>query len=90
MQAAERLRRAEAARSLCENKLFIEAFETVRDTLVSAWVHTKPEDAAAREMAWLQLQALHQVRSHLVAVVADRDAAKAEIERLERRPTRVV
>lgn len=61
--------RAAKAASLLENPLLVEIFDGLEADLVEGWKNSPPNDAAARERAWMAVGVLRNVRSILEKAV---------------------
>lgn len=68
------------ARELLGNELMQDAFRVVEDVYVQAWRRTTVEEIETRERAWLALQLLNDIKSHLEMTVAEGVAAQKLIE----------
>ena len=63
------MNREEEAKRLLENRLFIEAFDTLGEELQNRWATTNVEDVAQRESIWLALRLLDRVQAHITSIV---------------------
>lgn len=63
--------RAAHARMLLDDPMLAEAFETVRQGAVNAWIATGTQDQQAREVAWLTVKVVDRVRGVLQSAVDD-------------------
>jgi hypothetical protein len=70
---------AKAGEAQVELKLLGEAFQKLRNDLVSAWMETNPRDDAGREKLWLATTQLTQVERTLRTVVQSGEVAQKEI-----------
>jgi|TARA_R110002020_G_scaffold20804_4_gene70636 hypothetical protein len=61
--------REDDARRLLEDKLFVEAFNTLGEELQSRWAATSVEDVAQRESIWLALRLLDRIQAHITSIV---------------------
>ena len=61
--------REDDARRLLEDKLFVEAFDTLGEELQSRWAATCVEDVAQRESIWLALRLLDRIQAHITSIV---------------------
>ena len=61
--------REDYARRLLEDKLFVEAFDTLGEELQSRWAATSVEDVAQRESIWLALRLLDRIQAHITSIV---------------------
>tara|TARA_Y100000401_G_scaffold95831_1_gene82696 strand:+ start:280 stop:519 length:240 start_codon:yes stop_codon:yes gene_type:complete len=61
--------REDDARRLLEDKLFVEAFDTLGEELQSRWAATSVEDVAQRESIWLALRLLDRIQAHITSIV---------------------
>ncbi len=61
--------REDDARRLLEDKLFVEAFDTLGEELQSRWAATSVEDVAQREPIWLALRLLDRIQAHITSIV---------------------
>lgn len=74
--------RAAKAKALIENEMYVEVLGTLETSYVEAWKTALPRDVTGREMAWLAIQSLRQMKQHLTQVIDDGKMAKAELETL--------
>lgn len=63
------MNREEEAKRLLENRLFVEAFDTLGEELQNRWATTNVEDVAQRESIWLALRLLDRVKAHITSIV---------------------
>ena len=63
------MNREEEAKRLLENRLFVEAFDTLGEELQNRWATTNVEDVAQRESIWLALRLLDRVQAHITSIV---------------------
>ncbi len=70
------MNREEEAKRLLENKLFVEAFETLEKELLSNWSRTSSTDVSQRESCWLAMRLLERIQSHIKSIVETGHMAK--------------
>ena len=70
------MNREEEAKRLLENKLFVEAFETLEKELLSNWSRTSSTDVSQRESCWLAMILLERIQSHIKSIVETGHMAK--------------
>ena len=68
--------REEQARSLLNDKLYNEAFDTLAEELHNTWYNSSVKDVESREQAWLSLRLLERLRLHLTSIVETGEMAK--------------
>jgi hypothetical protein len=73
MTPDERERRA---RSLIEDPLLNEAFDTLKEDLMNRWTHSGSTDLEARESIWLAMRLLDRIRGHINSIVETGHMAK--------------
>lgn len=81
MSPEERRARGDKAKRLLEDALLVEAFATVEAAYLGAWKNTALGETQAREMAYMAVRTLADVRAAIRRVVTDGQIANAEIER---------
>jgi hypothetical protein len=69
--------RARHANNLLQNDLFKEAFEVLREDLMSRWGHSGSTESEARESIWLAMRLLDRLESHFKSIVETGKMAKA-------------
>ncbi len=73
MTPDERERRA---RSLIEDPLLNEAFDTLKEDLMNRWTHSGSTDLEARESIWLAMRLLDRIHGHINSIVETGHMAK--------------
>ena len=68
--------REEHARRILNDKLFVEAFETLEKNLLDSWKSSGVSELEAREQIWLSLRLLERIRLHITSIVETGDMAK--------------
>ena len=68
--------REEHARRTLNDKLFVEAFETLEKNLLDSWKSSGVSELEAREQIWLSLRLLERIRLHITSIVETGDMAK--------------
>ena len=68
--------REEHARRILNDKLFVEAFETLEKNLLDSWKSSGGSELEAREQIWLSLRLLERIRLHITSIVETGDMAK--------------
>ena len=66
MTPEERERRA---RSLIDDPLLQEAFESLKEDLMNRWNHSGSTDLEARESIWLAMRLLDRIHGHINSIV---------------------
>ena len=66
------------AKTLLEDYMFDEAFDAIREEILSAWEHSETDDMRARETAYISLKLLSRLRIYFESVVTTGEFAKAE------------
>jgi len=66
MDQEERERRAY---SLINDELLTEAFDALKEDLMSRWSNSGSTDLEARESIWLAMRLLDRIRGHLTSIV---------------------
>ena len=61
--------RARHANNLLQNDLFKEAFDVLREDLMSRWRHSGSTESEARESIWLAMRLLDRRESHFKSIV---------------------
>ena len=69
--------RARHANNLLQNDLFKEAFDVLREDLMSRWSHSGATESEARESIWLAMRLLDRLESHFKSIVETGKMAKA-------------
>jgi len=73
MDQGQRERRAQ---TLIDDELFKEAFDVLKEDLMSRWQHSGSTDSEARESIWLAMRLLDRIRSHLTSIIETGRMAK--------------
>ena len=73
MTPDERERRA---RSLIEDPLLNEAFDTLKEDLMNRWTHSGSTDLEARESIWLAMRLLDRIHGHINSIIESGHMAK--------------
>ena len=68
--------REEHARRILNDKLFVEAFETLEKNILDSWKSSGVSELEAREQIWLSLRLLERIRLHITSIVETGDMAK--------------
>ena len=61
--------RARHANNLLQIDLFKEAFDVLREDLMSRWSHSGSTESEARESIWLAMRLLDRLESHYKSIV---------------------
>ena len=61
--------REHRAKALVDNPLFQEAFEILREDLMSRWNNSGSADLQARESIWLAMRLLDRIHGHVTAII---------------------
>jgi hypothetical protein len=69
--------RARHANNLLQDELFIEAFEVLKEDLMSRWSHSGSTESEARESIWLAMRLLDRLEGHFKSIVETGQMAKA-------------
>lgn len=72
--------RAAKAQALIDSDLFKEAFGTLREGYVNAWIVTDARDDDGRQRCWLAVKNLDRVKEHLERVIGDGKIATAMLD----------
>lgn len=70
--------RGEHAKTLLEDYMIDEAFESIREEILSAWEHSDNTDVTARETAYISLKLLSRLRTYFESVVTTGEFVKSE------------
>jgi hypothetical protein len=68
--------RGRRARSLIEDPLLNEAFDTLKEDLMNRWNHSGSTDLEARESIWLAMRLLDRIHGHINSIVETGHMAK--------------
>jgi ribosomal protein S18 acetylase RimI-like enzyme len=66
MDQEQRERRAQL---LVDDELLNEAFDALKEDLMSRWSNSGSTDLEARESIWLAMRLLDRIRSHLISII---------------------
>ena len=69
--------RARHANNILQHDLFKEAFDVLREDLMSRWSHSGSTESEARESIWLAMRLLDRLESHFKSIVETGKMAKA-------------
>ena len=75
----------EKARSVVENEVYREAFDTIRNRYIDALINTAEDDVQRRERAYTAIRMLEEVESHLLSMMDKGKLAKQFLDKLNRR-----
>lgn len=81
MDQNDELKRGEQARQVVENEIYIEAWQGVRDALISKWEACPIRDKEGQHELKLMLKLLSDVRRNIETVMQTGQMAKIQIER---------
>ena len=81
MTPDEELRRGELARQVIENEIYAEAWQSVRDGIISAWESAPIRDKEGQNELKLMLKLLTDVRRNIETVMNTGKMAAVQIER---------
>ena len=73
MTPEERERRA---KSLIDDPLLNEAFDTLKEDLMNRWNHSGSTDLEARESIWLAMRLLDRIHGHINSIIESGHMAK--------------
>ena len=79
MSPEEQVARAKEARSLLENPLLAEAFQSIKDEVIEQWQKAPAHDVAGREKLWLTLKLLDKLQGTLRQTVETGKVAQATL-----------
>lgn len=79
--------RANRAKQLLEDDLFVEGFEALRTQLIQAWQDSPARDAEGRERIWQYVKQLDKLKGHLETVMSHGRMAEYQIQALVRDQT---
>jgi hypothetical protein len=65
---SDELREAHA-RNLLNDKLFLESFDSLAESIHNTWINSSVHDVDSREQAWLSLRLLERIKLHLTSIV---------------------
>jgi hypothetical protein len=74
--------RAQQARNILENPIYIESFKDLEAQLIAAWIASDPRDNEGRERCFAQIHANRKQRDYLASVMSNGSIAEAEIREL--------
>ena len=66
MDQEQRERRAQL---LVDDELLNEAFDALKEDLMSRWSNSGSTDLEARESIWLAMRLLDRIRGHLISII---------------------
>lgn len=81
MAHEEEMMRGEQARQVMENEIYIEAWKSVREAIISAWESAPIRDKEGQNELKLMLKLLTDVRKNVETVMQTGKMAKIAIER---------
>ena len=64
------------AKNLLQNELFNEAFEELRNELLSQWEQSGSQHTDQRESIWLAIRLLEKIKGHITSIVETGHMAK--------------
>ena len=64
------------AKNLLQNELFNEAFEELRNELLSQWEQSGSQHIDQRESIWLAIRLLEKIKGHITSIVETGHMAK--------------
>jgi len=64
------------AKNLLQNELFNEAFEELRNELLSQWEQSGSQNIDQRESIWLAIRLLEKIKGHITSIVETGHMAK--------------
>lgn len=73
------------ARSVVENEVYTEAFDTIRNRYIESLINTAEDDVQKRERAYTAIRMLDEVQSHLLSVMDKGKLAKQFLDKLNRK-----
>jgi len=65
--------RARHANNLLQNELFIEAFDVLKEDLMSRWGQSGSAEVEARESIWLAMRLLDKIHAHIKSIIETGD-----------------
>ena len=68
--------RGRRARSLIEDPLLNEAFDTLKEDLMNRWNHSGSTDLEARVSIWLAMRLLDRIHGHINSIIESGHMAK--------------
>jgi hypothetical protein len=74
------MNRAEIARAVAENVIYMEAFETLKARYTDEWQRSPVRDTEGREKIWLMMKSLNAVADHLREVMETGKLASIQME----------
>jgi len=79
MGPEEQVARAKEARTLLENPLLAEAFQSIKNEVIEQWQKAPAHDVTGREKLWLTLKLLDKLQGTLRQTVETGKVAQATI-----------
>jgi hypothetical protein len=76
---------SDKARSVVENEVYTEAFDTIRNRYIESLINTAEDDVQKRERAYTAIRMLDEVQSHLLSVMDKGKLAKQFLDKLNRK-----
>ena len=73
--------RGEHAARLLSDPLLNEAFDTLHERFYDAWITSPSRDAEGRDVLWLSITLLRQIKQHLSSVAETGQMADIELSR---------
>lgn len=67
--AADAIARAEQAKAICENPVFVSALDDLERLYVDTWLGTEPDDTAGRERLHMAVRVTQEFRRHLRTMI---------------------
>lgn len=80
MTPEQELARADRAKEVLENEVFIEAFAAIRKELIEQWEQSPARDEKGRELLWLMLKQADKFKLALVGTMEAGKLAKASLQ----------
>lgn len=80
----DQVRRGRKSEQFLQDEVFTAALEKIRDDLLYSFEHSKPEDAAKREICWAQLKAVENFKIELAKMIDNGKVAQRAIERAQK------
>lgn len=72
----ERVLQGNSAEALLQSPIFTEAYETLEDRYINAWMSSNSEDGNKREQCYISLKVLSEIKLELESMISSGKIAK--------------
>ena len=79
MTPEQNIYRANRAKEVLENEIFVEACEAIEQELIEQWKNSPARDSDGREKIWSYQCLLKKVRTHLISTMESGKLAEMEL-----------